>query len=784
MKALKQFATSSLTFVQKLRRVDFAIAILVTLASLAAFYVVAYSWNVPGVSFVKNVEQRSLDARFELRGRRPHDERIVIVGMDEQTLHNVGAWPIPRDAYARLIDRLKADGAKVIAFDVAFPTPEKNSAVDALRKLESQVQGRVTPEVIEQIRAIERSSDNDVKLAEALKRADNVVLGHLFLDRSRVVEMDSKSAEAYYEVAWGQSFPQINAVGIKPGETLDTGKVFAENGGHVFDGMEPNIRLLADSAKSFGFFNADPDTDGTVRRALLVARYQELDWFPSLELQALRVYEGIPDQEVAMFVSPVGLERVKIGKYDLKVPPDGTLPINYTGPYQTYQHYSMTDVIEGKFAPGTFKDKIVFLGATALGIGDMRVTPYHEAGYMGIEIHANALDNFLHNGERGRGFLVRGLNQELLDVVAILFFGLVMGWAFSYFKPLNSTVAAVLVLVGFTALVQFAFSRYGIWLSFVIPAGTLVLNYAAITSFRMIFEEREKRKVRGFFEAFVSPGVIRLIENDPQKYMRSGGEMKELTIMFSDIRSFTTISEGLTPDELVLLLNEYLGEMTNIMFDHWGTLDKYIGDAIMGFWGSPYPQADHALRACAAALRMGSRLEELNEKWATEGKKTLKIGIGLNTGPVNVGNMGSERRRAWTVMGDHVNLASRLEGMTKEYGVRTLISEFTYEQVKEVFVLRELDRIKVKGKTQPVSIYELMDFFENQDRHIERLHLFASALDAYRRMDWPEATEKFEEILNLYPDDGPSKKLLHRCHEFMVHAPEAGWDGVYEMKTK
>ncbi|HTK95323.1 MAG TPA: adenylate/guanylate cyclase domain-containing protein [Terriglobales bacterium] len=769
---------------QKLRRIDFGIAIVVTLVAVFLFFQTGSETDTAIIGFVKNIEQRSLDARFELRGRRPHDDRIVIVGMDEKTLRKVGAWPIPRDAYADLVLKLKAEGARVIAFDVTFPTPEKNSAVEALNKVQARIEGKASAEVIAEIRAIERSSDNDAKLADAMKRADNVVLGHLFLDKSRVAGMDPKAADDYYQVAWGKSFPQILAVGVAKGTPLDTGKAFKDNGGLVFDGVEPNIRLLAESAKSFGFFNAWVDSDGTVRRALLVARYQELDWFPSLAIQTLREYENVPDQDVSMSVSPLGLERIKVGRYDLKVPADGTMLINYAGPYQTYQHYSMADVLDGKTPPGAFQGKIVFLGATALGIGDMRVTPFHGDTYMGVEIHANELDNFLHYNERGRGFLVRGRTQEFVDLCAILFFGLVMGYAFSYLRPLTSTVAAVGALALFGWFVQFEFARYGLWLSFVIPAGTLVVNFAAITSFRMIFEEREKRKVRRTFERYVSPGVIRLIEQDPGKYFRAGGEIKDLTIMFSDIRSFTTISEGLTPDELVLLLNEYLGEMTEILFQHWGTLDKYIGDALMGFFGSPFPQPDHALRGCAAALRMGERLDQLNEKWSAEGKKTLKIGIGLNSGPVNVGNMGSEKRFAWTVMGDHVNLASRLEGKTKDYGVRILISEFTYEQVKDVFVVRELDRIKVKGKTQPVSIYELRDFLENQDQHIELLNLFASALDAYRRMEWQEATEKFEEILSIYPGDGPSEALLYRCHEFAITSPEPGWDGVYEMKTK
>ena len=763
---------------------DYAIAVVVTLLSLYVFYKMAEGSDAPGITFVKNVEQRSLDARFELRGVRPHDDRLVIVGIDEKTLHKVGSWPIPRDAYAKLIDRLKQGGARVIAFDVTFPTPEKNSAVEALKQLRAQMQGKATPEVTAQIRAIELSSDKDAQLAAAMKRANNVVLGHLFLDKSRVVEMDAKAAEDYYNVAWGKSFPQINAVGIPQGGKLDPGKAFADNGGIVFDGVEPNITLLAESAKSFGFFNATVDTDGTVRRALLVARYKDLDWFPSLALQTLREYDNIPDQDVSMAISPMGLESVKLGRYDIKVPPDGSLLINYAGPYQTYQHYSMADVIDGTVPASTFKDKIVFLGATALGIGDMRVTPFHGDSYMGVEIHANELDNMLHHTERGRGFLTRGRTQELIDLVAILIFGLAMGYAFSYLKPLTSTLTMVSSLALFTAFVQFEFSRYGVWLSFVLPAATLVANFAAITSFRMIFEEREKRKVRKMLESYVAPGVIKLVEQDPAKYFRTGGEEKDLTIMFSDIRSFTSIAEGLTPNELVELLNEYLGEMTDVMFDHWGTLDKYIGDAIMGFWGSPYPQEDHAIRGCGAALRMGERLEELNEKWSAEGKKTLNIGIGLNSGPVNVGNMGSDKRFAWTVMGDHVNLASRLESKTKDYGVRIIISENTHAQVKEAFVSREIDRITVKGKTQPVSIYELMGFIVDQDRYIELINLFGSAFDAYRRREWQEATEKFEELLTIYPGDGPSTALLRRCHQFMVQPPEPGWDGVYEMKTK
>jgi adenylate cyclase len=462
----------------------------------------------------------------------------------------------------------------------------------------------------------------------------------------------------------------------------------------------------------------------------------------------------------------------------------------------------MADVVDGTVPPETFKDKIVLVGATALAIGDLRNTPFRyverqverdgevvkaveDAAYMGVEIHANVLDNLLHYNESGRGPVQRGWNEEMLDIAFLLLFGLGFGYLFARLRPLYSTLAVIAAVAGFAFLVYVTFSLWAMWLFFVLPAGTLVLNYLAVTSFRMAVEEREKRKIRKTFGQYVSPAVIALIEKNP-KLLRTGGEMKELTIMFSDIRSFTTIAEGLTPDELVHLLNEYLGEMTDILFKSWGTLDKYIGDAIMAFWGSPIPQDDHAIRGCTCALEMSARLDELNLKWEVEGKKQINIGIGLNSGPVNVGNMGSDKRYAWTVMGDEVNLSSRLEGTTKTYHVRIIVAENTYQVAREQFVFRELDRIKVKGKLKPVAIYELMAFRKDAPSYQDLLTRFAEALASYRGQRWEEAIHKFEALLERYPDDGPAHVFLKRCHDKRREAPEPvpDWDGVYEMKEK
>jgi adenylate cyclase len=357
---------------------------------------------------------------------------------------------------------------------------------------------------------------------------------------------------------------------------------------------------------------------------------------------------------------------------------------------------------------------------------------------------------------------------------------------FARIKPLYATASVLIALAVFGFVVYFAFAHLGMWLYAVVPAGTLIVNYGAITSFRMVTEEREKRKVRKTFERYVSPGVIRLIEKDPRKYFKQGGESKELSIMFSDIRSFTSMSEGMTPDELVGFLNEYLGEMTDIVFQRWGTLDKYIGDALMAFWGSPFPQADHATRACSAALDMMARLQELNFKWEAEGKKSFQIGIGINTDKVNVGNMGSSKRFAWTVMGDGVNLASRLEGQNKEYHSTIIIGENTYHEVREQFVCRDLDRIKVKGKTRPVKIYELMGWMKDAPHYQDLLARWSEAQHAYLNQDWNTAAELFEDLVGHYPEDGPSLTFLNRTYEKRESQPkpDPAWDGVFVAKSK
>jgi len=788
-KRLRQFVRSRIFGSRKtwfaVRRAELLIALVVTLLGVLAFFDAGPEEKSPRVfALLQNLELRSLDLRFQLRGVRPHDPHISIVGIDETTLHRMGTFPIPRDAYATLIERLAASGARIIVFDETFPTPEKNSAVEALKELQGEIGPRADPKIIEHFRAAEHKKDNDAVLAAAIAQAGNVILGHIFLSPEHAAETDPKAAETYYNTLWGQPFPQMIKVKHR-GEDFQIPEAWERGKGQIARGIEPNIPALADVAKSYGFINANADYDGTFRRGTLLIRYQDLDYFPSLAFQAVKQYENIPDQQVAGYMGPEGLERIDLGQHRIATAPDGTIAINYAGPYNTFPHYSMIDVIEGKAPASAFHDGLVLVGPTALGIGDIRNTPFEEeTAFMGVEIQANIMDNLLHSGERGRSYLKRGPNEVDIDLGLIMAFGLVMGYLFARVRPLLAMAAVLMTLAVFSLCVYLAFKQLDLWLSFAIPSATLMLDYAGITTYRMVFEEREKRRIRRSFSQYVSPKVIQLIEREPTKYLRPGGEMKDLTVMFSDIRSFTTISEALTPNELVLLLNEYLGEMTSVIFHHYGTLDKYIGDAIMAFWGSPVPQEDHARQACSAAIEMQLRLRDLNKKWGEQKRKQLTIGVGVNTGPMSVGNMGSPQRLAWTVMGDNVNLASRLEGINKYYHTGIVISEFTRQQVGDSFIARELDRIKVKGKLHPVGIYELLDFATGPRTYEHLLAGFADGLSAYRGQCWRQAIAKFESLLAAHPEDGPSKEFLRRCHEYLDDPPPADWDGVYTMESK
>ncbi len=752
----------------------------------------------PLFEFIQRLELDALDTRFRYRPRqytRP-DPRIVIVDIDQRSQELLGRWPFSRSHFARLLDLLREDGARVVAFDITFSKPDETS--EPLRALRARLEAlqkagqRIDPRLLEELARLEAQFNADQQFADAIVRSGHVVLGNFFLYSAADLKgLDDSMLNRYADLLAFFPFPQARPLHPATGKRDRLNLIQDYAPFRLLPrGAQANVEILTDALRgensATGFFNVQPDPDGAVRHALLALpygrsqNYDDWDFYASVDVQAVRVYLQLPNEQAVMNFDESGIVSFEFGPR-LRVRPDaiGRVMINYRGPVRTYPYESIADVVNHKFAAGTFRDKIVLVGASATGIGDLRPTPFGGLDYPGVEIHANVMDNILN-----RNFLVRGANQVALDLALILLFGIPLGIWLALTQPRWLWFGLVLV-VPFAAGVYGAFLK-GWWLNFTIPALTLVSNVGLVALYRALVEEKEKRKVRGAFQQFLSPEVIRRLLENPELVQP---RKTEITVMFSDVRDFTTISEQLDAQELALLLNQYLTDMTRIVFAHEGTLDKYIGDAVMAFWGAPFEEPGHSRKACHAALEMIRRLAELQKRWAAEKRPHLDIGIGLNTGVASVGNMGSELRYGYTAMGDSVNLASRLEGLNKEFRTHILASESTYAAAREAgFVFRELDLIRVKGKNQPVTIYELMEFQEaasdGAGELAERLEMFARGRACYQLRQWREAQVTFERLLERWPDDGPARTFWKRCQEYLFQEPEPNWDGVFVMTHK
>ena len=780
-------------------RASFFISLVITLAALTVYlFTFLGDRSTPLFDFLKRFEYNTLDTRFRYRPARytPPDSRIVIVAIDQRSQEVLGKWPFPRKYFGQTLDALRDDGTKIAAFDITFDKPDQTVApVRALlARLAKDKKSRLAldPRLEAQVAELAKEFDSDAQFAAALRRFGPVVLGNFFLEPQEVRGIEGATLDKYAEMV---QWYALNRVAINP--PSGKGDFASLLNSYQFEGTlyaatVANIPELAppenNEKTSIGFFNISSDADGVLRRSLLVLPFgrsnnpDDIDLYGSLEVQTLRLYLGLKTEQITVNYGPAGIASLQFAD-KLTIRPDylGRAVINYRGPRGTYPYYSFADVAQHKFAPGTFKDKIVLVGASATGIGDLRTPPYGGIDYPGVEVHANVIDNVLNNG-----FLVRGAPQILLDLLLILAFGLPLGFALALVSPRWMWFGLAL-LVPFIALLYFAFLR-GWWLNFTLPAGTLTANVMLVSLYRALVEEKEKRKVRSAFGQYLSPEVIRRLLLNPQLVEP---RKTEITVMFSDIRGFTTISEKLDAQELALFLNGYLSDMTRIVFDTRGTLDKYIGDAVMAFWGAPYEDGQHAVQACTAALEMMKRVRELQKQWAAQGKPLLDIGVGLNSGVASVGNMGSALRYGYTALGDAVNLSSRLEGLNKDYGTHIIVNDSTYSAAKDAgFFFRELDLIRVKGKLQPVTIYELIGrYSELQQGGLltdvqGRGRAFNEARKLYRQRRWPEAQSAFQAVLDRWSNDGPSILYMKRCQEYLADEPLPNWDGVFTMTHK
>jgi adenylate cyclase len=782
-------------------RVSFLLSLSITLFSLLLYLLTFVGERTtPIFEFVQRFELATLDMRFQYRPQRSShpDPRIVVIDIDQKAQEVLGRWPFSRAHFAKMLDVLHDDGARVVAFDISFSKPEQTAApVRALAaRLEKRRQAGETidPKLVDEVKQLASEYDADSQFAKSIRRFGPVILGNYFLFTPADLEGVSKtSLQTYADQIAFFAYPPAHPLRpqFEKQDKLHLMEILSL-ANLVPRGAEANLDTLTSGLGGdtswTGFFNFPPDTDGVVRRATLFLPYgqskdpTEWDIYPSLDIMAARALMGPDAQDTNLFYGPAGFARIEFGnKLSFRTDDRGQMLINYQGPWGTFRHYSIADVLQKSFLPGSFKGKLVLIGATATGIGDLRATPFGGTNYPGVEIHANTIDNILNDR-----FIKRDARSALIDALLIFTFGIPLGIWMALVKPRWMWFGAGL-LIPLVAVDYGAFLR-GWWLNFTIPAMTLTGNVLFVSLYRALVEEKEKRKVRTAFGHYLSPEVIRRLLVNPQLVEP---KKTDITVMFSDIRGFTSISEKLDAQELALFLNQYLSDMTRIVFNYSGTLDKYIGDAVMAFWGAPFEEAGHAEKACNAALEMMKRVRELQIEWEAQGKPRLEIGIGLNTGVASVGNMGSELRYGYTALGDAVNLSSRLEGLNKDYGTHVIVNETTYQAAKNGgFVFRELDLMRVKGKLQPVTIYQLMgrqeDFEKDGSRETvhQQVELFARARELYRNRQWKAAQAAFQEIFDKWPKDGPPRVYLERCQEYAAVEPPENWDGVFVMTHK
>ncbi len=656
---------------------------------------------------------------------------IVIIDLDGRSLSKLGkVYQWPRSYYTHVINYINEGGALSIGFDIIFDK-------DIWRP------------------------DLDEQFVQAVRNAGNVYSA-LYLggaDSSSFRYVMDKEPEQFNARQFYYQLPKKDLKRFQAEERFDN---------EYFE--------LLNASRGVGHVNFRADVDGVVRSIHLFSRFNE-HLYPTLTFGMYLDAMGIDSMAINSESSKMALYRQ--GELINAIPIDsrGNMIITYFGGYKTFRYISFYDVLKKRIPKEYFENKIILLGTSLAGLYDLRSVPM-QPSFPGVEIHANIMYTLL--------------TQQYIDKISPLAafltmaaIGISLGIVLSFLGPILSILFTFLFAVGYTFYAGYIFFTDNLWIEMVNPFIVMLFTFAGVYLYRFATEEKNKRFIRNTFSHFVTKSVVDELLANPDK-IKLGGEKKVCTVFFSDVAGFTTISEQLTPEELVHLLNEYLTEMTNIVFDYNGMLDKYEGDAIMAVFGAPIAKGNHAYEACAASLDMQEKLAQMREFWKKQGRPQLTVRCGVNTGPMVVGNMGSETRFDYTVMGDAVNLGARLEPANKEYDTQIMIGHETYKMAGDLIYARQLDLLRVKGKTEPVKVYELIGTKEKGIKaEMEGvIEYFSIGFDNYLNQNWDEAINQFNKALKLKWDDGPSKRYIQRCELFKSSPPGDDWDGVWTMTTK
>ncbi|MGM0519686.1 MAG: CHASE2 domain-containing protein [Campylobacterota bacterium] len=710
----------------------YLLSILVTASSLCILYI-----YFPQT--LQTFDNRLRDYMFVLREEIPQTKDIVIIDIDESSLKQIGQWPWSRKVLSDILQNLSQAGAGVIGIDIVFAEKDRTSPHKIAKKHNLDI----------------KNLPNYDKIFAQTVANTPTILGYQFeLNDTKYIEKKA---------------PNIPAIFIERNRNLNQDFVINAKGTIL------NIPILQDNAYSSGFFNNVPDPSGIIRSVPLLIRYDN-QLYPSLALEMIRAAYGI--KKVVVNYNELGVSNVTLG--ELAIPTDryGRIIVNYRGKDKTFKYISAIDILNNNFSPKEIEGKVVLIGTSAAGLFDLRATPL-ESIFPGVEVHANVIDNILQGD-----FLQMPSWATGADILHILLLTVLM-----FVIIINSNIYAIVFIVLIALAIDSYFLYYmlfnnGIILNILFPLSTIILSSIVAVLVNYFFEIRQSKLIKTKFASKVSPRVMEdLLKNEDNKLH---GQSKEVTVFFSDIRGFTNISEAMpNAKALIDYLNEYMEPMSNIIMENEGTIDKFIGDAIMAYWNAPSDVKNHQDKAVKASLQQIKYLDILNDKLQKQNKPPIDIGIGLNCGISVVGEMGSSGRSDYTAIGDPINLGARLESLCKFYNSKLNISNFIKESLTQEYVFRFLDLVKVKGKSKPVEIWQVLDFGQAKGELKQELETYHHAIELYKTSQFKQALEIFKKL-----DKNPNKtneniyKMYQQRCELYIQTPPENFDGVFEHTTK
>lgn len=704
---------------------------------------------------LEEIRLRTFDFYQTLRPRQTTARPVTIVDIDESSLKEIGQWPWPRTIVADLVTRLTQLGAVAIGFDIIFAEPDRMSpgiAATSFRDLDEEVRNK--------LRSL---PSNDEVLAEAIRHS-RVVAGQV----GSAMPVARTQAESALQTGFAVRGPD-------PSRFLVT-----------FAGLLHNVPAIEQAAAGRGVFSIQPERDGIIRRVPMIMQAQGA-MVPALSMELLRVVTD--SGAILVRTDEAGVQSVAVPGLELPTDQNGRLWVHFDR-HDPSRYVSAIDVLQGRTLRDNVEGKLVLIGTSSAGLLDVKTTPV-AAAMPGVEVHAQILESAIANSL---------LTYPNYAIGAELLVAVLVGLAIIIVAPMvkASTVIALggIVITGLMGVSWYLFSQHNLLIDFTYPLMASGFVYLTLIFINYFQEQKQRQQIRAAFGYYLSPALVEQLARSPEKLVL-GGEERRMTILFSDVRGFTTISEHYKhdPQGLTRLMNRFLTPLTNAIIERNGTIDKYIGDAIMAFWNAPLDDPQQEVNACEAALEMLARADKLNQEFKREADQNggkympLRVGIGLNTGPCVVGNMGSDFRFNYSVLGDTVNVASRLEARTKDYRIPVIIGEGTARRAKEKFATMEIDRIQVKGKTEPETVFTVLGRAElRRDPNFQELHaLTTKMLQYYREQNWTQALNTIEPCRKTAEGFGVGA-LYHmyaeRIEAFRHNPPPPDWNGVYEAESK